>query len=328
MKTPRNLRKLAARAFLAAAGFSSIFMPIMASAEILRATSGGTFTFSYDRDALALAGYQQITDNSDPLNPVYAPNTPGHPGYYLSSFWDTANSAYLNSDPNKKTEGYFTSNNGHTETSAINLVHQLVTITGTGTTNEIPNQAAGRHVKGLGSDFGIDSSTLVGTGTSAATQALGMTGVQGFWMPYYGTNGGNLFNGDFSLRYSATSRQSKWTQYGITGQTASGWYIQNNISFAAIAYDLANMQLEFTDANNWKLSGDLLNSPENAAFIKSANLADFGNFCLGVGSYAGCGQISAVPVPGAAWFFVSGIVGIMFSTQRKLNVSQPSSNHQ
>lgn len=320
MKTSSKLRKLAVGTSLLTIGLSSFLMPASAQAQILRATSGGTFTFNFDRDALALAGYQQIIDNSDPLHPVYAPNTTTHPGLFVSSFWDTANSGYLNSDPNKRTDGYFTANNGHTEASAINLVHDLVTTAGPGTgTNEIAGQATGRHVKGLGSNFGIDSVSLAGTGSSAATQALGMTGVQGFWIPYYGANGGTVFYGDFSLRYSATARQNKWTSSGITGQTASGWYLQNNISFAAIAYDLANLHLEVTDANNWMLTGDLLSSPENAAFIKSANLADMGDFCMGVGSYSGCGHISSVPLPGAVWFFGSGVVGFMVNSRRRLS---------
>lgn len=317
MNLSRNPRLWATGASLAALSLSGWLLPVTANAEILRATSGGTFTFNFDRNVVALAGEKQVVDNSDPLHPIYADNTPSHPGFYVSSYWNTAASAYLNTDPNKKTDSYFTNNNGHSEVPAINLVHDLVTVAGTGTTNEIAGQATGRHVKGLGSDFGINSATLAGTGSSAATQALGMTGVQGFWMPYYGSNGGNLFYGDFSLRYSATSRQTKWNQAGISGSTPTGWYIQNNISFAAVAYDLANLQLEFTDANNWKLSGDLLNSPENSGFVKSANLADFGDFCLGVGSYAGCGQISSVPLPGALWLFASGIAGIMIGARRK-----------
>ncbi len=312
MNTCNRFRSMTVGAALAGLSLGML-APNNASAVTLNATAGGTFTFNYDRDALALAGYQQIIDNTDPLNPVYAPNSPSHPGYYASSFWDSVASDYTT-----RADGYFTTNNGHSEIPAASLVHNLVTISSTASNGDLPGQAANRHVKELGENFGIDSVTLAGTGTSASTNALGMTGVQGFWLPYYGASGGNLFYGDFSLRYGKTARQTAWTNADITDRTPSGWYLQNNISFAAVAYDLDNLSLVYTDAQNWMLQGDLLNSPSNSDFIKSAVLADLGNFCLGVGSYAGCSNpvVATVPLPGAVWLFAGGLSGLRIISRR------------
>lgn len=216
-------------------------------------------------------------------------------GYFLSSFWDGPASDINNP---AHTGGYFSSNTATTEISAINRVFELTAIG-----NDPLNQPAQRFVKATSADFSIDSNTLTGI----AGSQIGMTGVQGFYAPGWPPNGGGVVNGDFSITYDA-SRQG-------TGQT--GWALTNNLYFSMAVYDLSNLSLSFTDANNWQLSGDLLMSPENGGMLQGASLNDVGDFCLGVGSHAGCGQVSAVPVPAAIWLFGSGLVGFIGVSTRK-----------
>lgn len=216
-------------------------------------------------------------------------------GYFLSSFWDGAASDINNP---AHTGGYFSSHTATTEIPAVNRVFELTAIG-----NNQLNQPGQRFVKATSADFSIDSDTLAGI----AGSQIGMTGVQGFYAPGWPPSGGGVINGDFSITYDA-SRQS-------TGQT--GWYLANNIYFSMAVYDLSNLNLSFTDANNWELSGDLLMSPENGGMLQGASLNDVGNFCLGVGSHAGCGQVSAVPVPAAIWLFGSGLEGLIGFTSKK-----------
>lgn len=277
------------------AGTSLLMTSLTANANILNASSGGTFRFNYNRDAIALYG---TADTDDQGNTI--PNTIDHPGYFVSNYSDTANSDYLS-----KTSGHFINNSGDTEISAINLVHDITSIG--------PNpagQATGRFVKGTTENFGIDSDTLAGTGS------MGLTGVQAFALPYYGGTGGSLIYGDFTLKYNPFSREAAWDDADVLG-TPSGWYLRNNISFSANAYDLANLALNYDDAENWELRGDLLIAPENATFLHGAASADWGDFCLGAGSHAGCGAVSAVPVPTAIWLFGTGLAGLLTASRRK-----------
>ena len=212
-------------------------------------------------------------------------NVYGNNGYYLANFWNTAAS-----DPSNpaNTASYFTHNGGTTQIPAINLV-QDISPTGPNPSN----QPAGRNVQGTSPTFAIDSTNLAGvTGTQ-----LGITGIQGFYAQNFGSH---VTAGDFSLAYDPS-------------ETASGWYIQNNFSFPLIVYDLANLVLTVTDANDWKLSGDLLLASGYAGMIYGQTGADVGTFNLGVGSYA----VSAVPVPGAAWLLGSALAGLIGFKRRK-----------
>lgn len=216
-------------------------------------------------------------------------------GYFLSSFWDGAVSDISNP---AHTAGYFSSLIGATEISAVNRVFELTAIG-----IDPPNQPSLRFVKATSANFAIDSDTLVGVTGSQ----IGMTGVQGFYAPNWPPSGGGVVNGDFSIAYDA-SRQ---------GTEQTGWHLANNIYFSMAIYDLSNLSLSFTDADNWQLQGDLLMSPENGGMLRGASLNDVGDFCLGVGSYAGCGQVSAVPVPAAIWLFASGLLSLIGITGKK-----------
>lgn len=251
---------------------SSILLSQNASAAILNASLGGTFNMNLDRNAFA----------------ILAEGTVENPGHFLVHYYDTAESDYT-----QFTDSYFyLGNTSRTEIPAINLVHDITPVS----TSNPGGQAQNRYVKSTTPNFSVNSDTLAGTGT------LGMTGMELF----RGSYNGSLLLGDLSLRYGIAVRQGVWEELEQEG-TPSGWYLQNNVSFSAVAYDLENLTVEFSDANNWKMSGDLLMSPENADFMHGARLADMGDFCLGVGSYAGCGVITAVPVPSALWLFVSSL---------------------
>lgn len=209
-------------------------------------------------------------------------------GYFLSTFWDGEASSISNP---LNTGNYLAGNIAVTEISAVNRLFDLTPIG-----SDPTGQPAQRFVKATSAGFTIDSDTLAGITGSR----IGMTGVQGFYAPLWPPNGGGVLNGDFSVAYEA-NRQSG-------GQ--SGWYLANNIYFTMAVYDFSHLSIDFSDANNWRLSGDLLMSPENGGMLQAASLNDVGDFCLGTGSYAGCGQVSNVPLPAAIWLFGSGLVGL------------------
>lgn len=221
-------------------------------------------------------------------------------GYRLTSFRDTAASDYTNP---ANTGDALVSQIGTTEISAVNRVFDLTPIG-----SDPAGQAAQRFVKGTSSNFSIDSNTLAGV----AGAKVGMTGVQGFYAPLWPPAGGGLVNGDFSVTYDA-SRQT---------DGRSGWYLANNIYFTMAVYDFRNLSLAFTDADNWQLSGDLLMSPENGGMLQGPSLNDVGGFCLGTGTYSGCGLVAAVPVPAAAWLFGSGMFAIAGSATRRRRPDQ------
>lgn len=253
-----------------------------ADAALLNANSGGTFTMNLDRDALALSNFGSLTQ----------------PGYFLAQYFDT-----IESDYTTRTDSSFYFNNPtRVEIPAVNLVHDITPVSASNPSGQL----SGRNVQATTPDFSIDSDTLAGTGT------MGMTGVEMF----RGSFSGTLLNGDYSLKYDPEARQTMWDAFGVSG-TPGGWYLQNNVSFSAVAYELANLRLQYSSAGDWMLSGDLLLSPENAFFLKNAVLADLGDFCLGVGAYSGCGQVAAVPLPSAVWFFASGIAGIGINGYRR-----------
>ncbi|MGZ0078279.1 hypothetical protein [Methylomonas sp. ZR1] len=210
-------------------------------------------------------------------------------GYYLSTFWSTATS---NADNPANTGDHLLSQLNTTEISGLNQVFELTAIG-----SDPSPQASQRYVKATSADFAIDTGTLAGV----AGAQVGMTGVQGFYAPNWPPTGAGLVNGDFSLFYDA-NRQT-------LGRT--GWYLANNIYFTMAVYDLNNLSLSFSNPGNWQLSGDLLMSPENAGMLQGAQLVDVGSFCLGTGAYAGCGQVSAVPLPAAVWLFASGFLGFI-----------------
>lgn len=293
MKSTNNPRKFAFTAALATLALTAAIAPSAASATTLNASAGGTFTFNFDHSAFNEYVFGAANNGT---------------GFYLSRFFNTADSDYTT-----KSDGYFLANNDYTPDSSAAFVHDVTAVSATNPTG----QQSGRFVKSTTTNFSINSSTLAGTGT------LGMTGVQDFRLPFYSDGTTSLLFGDFSLKYGVASRQGAWDDLGQTG-TPSGWYLTNNISFSAVAYDLTNLVVAYTDANNWSFSGDLLMSPENADFLVGTRLKDVGNFCLGIGSYAGCSNpaaVASVPVPSAIWFMGSGMIGLLAARRGRRGVA-------
>lgn len=243
----------------------------------------------------AASGVGTFTINFD-RNPfaVLQGGTLATPGVYNAHFYNTAASDYSTVSMTSMVTG-----GGMNEEPSTALVHDL---TGTGANPTI--QAVSRHVQGTTADFAFDSADFSGTG------ALGMTGVQKIGIgagPFIGTR---MVYGDYSLKYNSLQR----------GATLSGWYLENHIGFTIDAYDLANLSVSAIDANNWKLNGELLMSADSASMLGGVTGTAMGSFCLGVGSQAGCGAVSAIPVPGAVWLFGSGLAGLIVSSRHKSRV--------
>jgi hypothetical protein len=273
MDIKKIMNFLQAKNLFATLAVAVALIPTNVSASATALSASTGGTFTFNYNSAALG--------------LAAGGTVNNNGYYLTNFYNTAAS-----DPSNpaNTASYFTSNAGTTPISEINLV-QDISPTGANPSN----QPTGRHVQGTSPTFAIDSTNLAGvSGTE-----LGLTGIQSFYAPAFGTRG-HVTAGDFSLAYNPS-------------ETASGWYIQNNFSFPLIVYDLSNLALIVTDANNWKLSGDLLLASGYAGMIYGQTGADVGTFNLSVGSYA----VSAVPVPGAVWLFGSALAGVIGFNRRK-----------
>jgi len=257
--------------------------PTTVNATQLNASLGGTFTLNLDRDALALSIH----------------GTPSNPGHFLVHYYDTVESDYTT----RTDSSFYLGNASRSEISALNLVHDITPINAINLAGQAPN----RYVKSTTPDFAIDSQTLTATGV------MGMTGIE----LYKGLYNGALIYGDYSLHYNPANRAATWDDFGLSIPQPSGWYLQNNVSFSAVVYDLSNLSIVVGDANNWKFSGDLLLSPENAGLLQNTMQLDVGGFCLGAGSYSGCGHVSTVPVPATAWLFISGFGGLGFAGIRR-----------
>lgn len=214
-----------------------------------------------------------------------AGGTTSNNGYYLTNFWDTAAS-----DPGNavNTKSHFTGSAGTTQISATNLVHDITAVG-----SYTGSQPAGRHVQATSANFSIDSITLAGV----TGEQLGLAGIQSFYAPSYGAYG-HVTAGDFSLAYN---------------DATAVWTIKNKFSFDLNMYDLSNLVVTVTDANNWGLSGNLLLASANAGMISGQTGANVGTFNLGVGSYAA----SPVPVPAAAWLFGGGLLSLLGAVRRK-----------
>ncbi len=269
------------RALLLLGGAALIF-PALSQAVILNANLGGTFTMNMDSAAQAALNGGNASD----------------PGMFLVQYYDAASSNYVT---DSDTELY-TSNDSRTPIPPVNLVHAITPIAG----ENPPNQAPGRNVISTTPDFSVDSATLAGTGT------LGMTGVE----LYRGVFSGSLLIGDYSLQYNPAARAGIWSELGVSGDP-SGWYLQNNITFSSVVYDLSSLTLSYSDSQNWSMSGNLLLSPDSAAFLDGAALTQLGSFCLGFGADSNCGDTAfALPLPAPILLFASGMALVFASIRR------------
>lgn len=289
--------KLASAGMLAIISAAGFLAPASASADVLNASSGiGTFTINFDREAFA----------------VLQGGSSASPGLFNARFYDGAASDPTN--PINEMNNLLYGAAPYSEQSSTNLVHGISSVAPA-------SQATDRYVQGTTSNFEVTTSGSTVTGGAGS---LGLTGVQVLGIgtgPYAGFA---LAYGDYSLVYDPTAQADEADFVGGSSAGLSGWYLQNHIgglSFFIDAYDIANLSVVANDANNWKMTGDLLMSASNVFMLGGNQGDDMGNFCLGVGSYSGCSApVSEVPVPGAVWMFGTGVLGMMGAARRKLRV--------
>ncbi len=264
---------------------AGIFIPQFADAALLVQGDSGTFNMNLYRDVLA-----QATGGNQ--------NNPGH---YLVHYYDTLESDYRT----RSDSSIYFNNPLRDEVSAQNLLHDITPASLTAPANQAP----GRYVKSSSPDFSLDTQSLTGTGS------LGMTGIE----LYKGRYNGALIYGDYALHYNPEFRQEVMDEFGYS-YPVSGWYLQNNVSFSAVVYDLQKLALVYHNATDWMLQGDLALTPENSLLLKIPPNTRVGDFCLGFGEFSGCGQ-TTVPLPGAAWLWLSGLCGWAFNARRRRSQS-------
>lgn len=124
----------------------------------------------------------------------------------------------------------------------------------------------------------------------SVTGAVGFGGAARFRIDT-GTQGNRVLSGDYTLEYDAANIDPS------TGR--SGWTLYNHLYYRADAFYLFNVVTDLTTAS-LLLSGDLgLGSSFN--HLGGSTNAIVGNFSF---------QTSLVPVPAAAWLFMSGLAGL------------------
>ena len=101
---------------------------------------------------------------------------------------------------------------------------------------------------------------------STGTGVIGLSGVHLIG----GAFAGQLSFGDYHLSYDV-SREGN-------AANGSGWFLTNNISFPAPAFDLTNVKTTIIDENNFTLAGDVVLTAGVAAMLLGTEGDDVGNF--------------------------------------------------
>lgn len=184
------------------------FTSTNASATLLNASSGGTFTINFDRDAFANMNGGSAT---------------GTTGIFNDRFYNAAESDYTT-----LTGGALLAGRDGVESDSSNLVH---TLTGTAA---ITGQATNRHAQATSANFSIDSSSI----NFAGTGQLGMLGVQAIGVGTGAFAGSGMVSGDYSLKYNAAD--SYWYLYN---DIYFGMQVYDLANLAAVVTDANNWQL-------------------------------------------------------------------------------------
>lgn len=184
------------------------FTSTNANATMLSATSGGTFTINFDRDAFANMNGGSAT---------------GTAGIFNDRFYNAAESDYTS-----LSGGALLAARDGAESDSSNLVH---TLTGTAA---ITGQAASRHAQATSADFSIDSSSV----NFAGTGQLGMLGVQAIGVGTGAYAGSGMVSGDYSLKYN--SADAYWYLYN---NIYFGMEVYDLANLAVVVADANNWQL-------------------------------------------------------------------------------------
>ncbi|MEM8845454.1 MAG: hypothetical protein AAGB35_10495 [Pseudomonadota bacterium] len=90
----------------------------------------------------------------------------------------------------------------------------------------------------------------------------------------------------------------------------SGFVVESTVGLAAILFDIANPIIE-TFENSLVIGADILVSPELAGVLQNP---DFAGVDAGMALVTADG--SPVPIPAAAWLFMSGILGLIWKCRK------------
>jgi hypothetical protein len=269
-----NLMKAIATSALSLCIVAGGLLPTTASAAVVSVT-GGTLTVNLDRDKWGSLNL------GTPSVGLYDGVSLPKPGLYLEEFFNQAVSASL----------------PISQLGSFNLVPGLVEIPATGlqfiTNGAVVTNLVGHHDKPT--NFSFDNADLTGS----ATGAIGFGGI----MRTRGNFGAGMFAiGELTLQYDAARN--------VDG--ASGWFLENHVSFPLPAFDLLNVNANII-ANTFTLTGDLRFTQEmsSAFFAEDDALKMLGNVSLQATT------TSPVPLPAAVWLFGSAIAGLGMVGRRK-----------
>jgi len=260
-----------------------VFSAILSTTTQAATVSGGALTLNLNRDAI-IAGVE--TDNFPDAPTVDFPVC-CRPSLYLEEFYDASAASKTFA---QLREGN-TPNLYDLESDEISAVGLQYAVNGSTIT---PNPG-GRQNRAT--TFAFDYNDLLGT----ATGSIGLGGVTR-WRVDVAPPSNRILLGDMTLEYDPTEE----------GRTSgrSGWVITNHIGFDAGAFELFDVTT--------LLVGDSLTINGNLGFgwgfdHLGATTARLSDARIGTFSF----QTTVVPVPAAVWLFVSGVVGLFFSSRSK-----------
>lgn len=249
--------------------------------------SGGALTVNLDRDAV-IAGV--IQDNY-PDTPTASFPICCRPSLYVEEFFD----ASAVSKTFVQLRDYNTPDLYDLESDEISAAGLQYAVNGP----SIPPNPGGRQNRET--TFTFDANDLFGT----ATGSIGLGGVIRFRVDVTPPTNRVLL-GDMTLEYDPS----------LEGATPgrSGWVITNHIGFDAGAFELFDVSTHLT-SNSLILNGNL--GFGDGFDHLGATAARLNDTRIGTFSF----QTAVVPVPAAAWLFVSGLAGLFFSNRSNRKIA-------
>lgn len=245
---------------------------------------GGMLTLNLDRDALiANVGHNGINLQNYPDAPTIDFPICCRPSIYLEEFYDAsaASKTFVELRDGNTPDLYDAVSD---EISSVGLQFSV-------NPEVIATNPAGRLNKPTTISF--DPNDITGT----ATGKIGLAGVMRFRVDVAPPTNRVLF-GDLDLEYNPLLEDA------LIGR--SGWVIMNNSGFRISGFDLFDVSSTLTD-NNWLLTGAL---GLGQGFDHLGGITD-----SRVGTFSF--QTTVVPLPAAAWLFISGLMSLSTTHFRK-----------